>query len=40
MSRSVLQRQASASEVFGLVVGGGALIALLSGQVVFLMWMM
>jgi hypothetical protein len=40
MSRAVLQRQASAAEVFGLVVGGGALVALLSGQVLFLMWMM
>jgi hypothetical protein len=39
MARGIQRRQASVAEIFGLVVGGGTLLAVLSAQVIFLMWM-
>ena len=33
-------QQASMSEIFGLVVGGSALVAVISAQVLFVAWML
>jgi hypothetical protein len=40
MTRTSYSRQATFSEVFGLVVGGGALIAVLAAQLLFVAWML
>jgi hypothetical protein len=40
MSRRSYPHEATASEVLGLVVGGGALLAVLSAQVIFVAWIL
>lgn len=40
MTGAGYSRQASLLEVLGLVVGGGALLALISAQVLFLAWVL
>lgn len=40
MTRFDSSNHTSFSEIFGLVVGGGAIVAVISAQVLFIAWML